>query len=55
MELLTLIIGILFGIWCINICENKNRTAWKGFLAGFFLGIFGVVICYMLKDKNEQH
>lgn len=51
MEIVALIIGVLCGFWAANVCENKGRTAWKGFIAGFFFGIFGVAFCYMLSKK----
>lgn len=54
MEILSLGLAFVFAFWCMNICEDKGRTKWKGFVAGFFIGIFGVALCYMLSDKTSK-
>lgn len=43
----------LFGFWGMNICDNRGRTPWKGFVAGFIGGIIGIFFCYALDDRRR--
>lgn len=52
MEVLILpLLQIIAIIVCYMICKDKNRTAWKGIIAGTFLGWIGVIVCICLKKK----
>jgi len=56
MEILTLIIWILLGIWGLNIMKTKNRSELAGFIYGFILGLIGILICYLhpKKEKTDE-
>lgn len=51
MELLFFMSWIASMVVSGMICENKNRTVWKGVLASFALGWIGTIICACLDRR----
>lgn len=56
--LISIVFGILWGLWCKSIAEKKNRDGTAGFVFGFFFGIFGVLVYSFLsiipKESNNN-
>ena len=46
------IISILPAIWGMNVCKKKGQPKGLGFLLGFVFSLVGVIICYILPDKE---
>ncbi|MBQ9868305.1 MAG: zinc-ribbon domain-containing protein [Ruminococcus sp.] len=43
------------GIVCMNIMKKKGYDSLAGwFCCGFFLGIFGLIICLCIEDRTKQ-
>jgi uncharacterized membrane protein YeaQ/YmgE (transglycosylase-associated protein family) len=55
MEILTLIIWVLLGVWGSNIMKNKNRSELAGFIYGALLGLIGILICYLHSQKENTN
>ena len=51
MSTIYIIVWVLCSYWGYKVMEDKNRNPIVGAVLGFFLGIFGVIICYCHKDK----
>lgn len=49
-----LIVAVGMGFWAKSICEKKGRSPGWGFVLGFILGIFGVIIASLLKPTEEM-
>lgn len=49
-----IIIGlwVLWGAWAANIAERKGYDRGVGWILGILLGIFGVIIVAVLRDKT---
>ena len=48
----TLIWGIIFGIACGYIANEKGRSAGAWSLLGFFFGLIALIIIVCLPDRN---
>jgi|TARA_B100000795_G_C22365185_1_gene274016 hypothetical protein len=51
--LLILIFPTLFGFLGKYIANQKGRESMEGFLLGFFLSIFGIIIVALLPSKDK--
>ena len=51
--LLILIFPTLFGFLWKYIANQKGRESMEGFLLGFFLSIFGIIIVALLPSKDK--
>ena len=49
-----LLVAILFGLNGISVAKNKNISRLTGFLYGFSLGPFGLIIVALLNPKNDR-
>ena len=53
------LIGILIQVWicvaCANIAKRKGYDAAIGVLIGFFLGVIGIIILYLIPDKEPYY
>lgn len=47
------IIGVFFGLIAGSLNENKGCSYWTGFWCGFLLGLIGILIVAVQKDKTE--
>ena len=57
MELITIVIWILMGVWASNIAQKKNRDKVGWFILGLIFGLFAVAAVYIvdpLPPKQEQ-
>ncbi len=45
--------GLLFGWWGAHVTTHKGRSGPLGFALGFFLGIIGVVLAYLVSPSAE--
>jgi uncharacterized membrane protein YeaQ/YmgE (transglycosylase-associated protein family) len=53
MEALIVIgLWVLFGAWAANIAERKGYDRSMGWILGILLGIFGVIIVAVLRNKR---
>ncbi len=50
---LAIIIFFLFGIAAAIVAHNKGRSAFGGFLLGFFLGPIGLILTFVI-SSNER-
>ena len=51
---IALIICVIFGFVGSGIANEKNREPLEGFLYGFFLSVFGLIIVAVLPSKEEK-
>ncbi len=47
-----LVFGVIFGLAAKSIFESKGRNGTNGFWLGFILGIFGLVIAFVLPPEG---
>ena len=60
MELITIAIWILMGVWASNIAQKKNRDKVGWFILGLIFGLFAVAAVYIVdplppKEANPQN
>lgn len=48
-----LIVALFFGLIAGSLNENKGCSYWTGFWCGFLLGIIGILIVAVQKDKTK--
>jgi hypothetical protein len=48
-------VAILFGLNGISVAKNKNIKKLTGFLYGFSMGPFGLIIVALLSPHNNSH
>ena len=51
--LVILIFAVFFGCLARNFGKKKGYGAGVSFVAGFFLGIIGLIVVLLLPDKND--
>ena len=55
--ILILVVGSIFAllpaIWGMMVAKKKGQPKGLGFLLGFVFSLMGVIICYVLPDKNK--
>ncbi|MBU1670177.1 MAG: TIGR04086 family membrane protein [Actinobacteria bacterium] len=51
--LLSVVIGGLMGYWAGRVAQRKGYAFWMGFLAGFAIGILGVLVMYLVPDRRK--
>lgn len=53
--LISLGVGLVFGIISAAVAEFRDMSRRQGFMFGFFLGIFGlIIVCIMKKPEEEK-
>lgn len=50
-----LILGVIFGILARNFGEKKGYSGGICFVAGFFLGVIGLIVVLILPDKTVDN
>ena len=51
--LLTFIPALLFGFWGMKVAQKKGHPKALGFLLGLVFSLVGIIVCYILPDKNK--
>lgn len=54
MNPVTIIISLGIGIVCAFINKSKGYSPITGFFCGFLLGIIGLIVVLLQKDKSEK-
>ncbi|MFH1149637.1 MAG: hypothetical protein V1748_04100 [Actinomycetota bacterium] len=50
--LLSVLIAGLMGFWAGKVAQRKGYAFWIGFLAGFAIGLLGVLLMYLITDRG---
>lgn len=50
-----IVVGLPFGLIAGSINENKGCSYWSGFWCGFILGLLGLLIVALQKDKSAEN
>lgn len=53
MAIVAVVVGLVFGFLGLYIASQKGRSETEGFLFGFLLGPFGVVLVALLPTKEK--
>ena len=53
--LISLGVGLVFGIISAAVAEFRDMSRGQGFMFGFFLGIFGLIIVCIMKKPEEKN
>ncbi len=48
-----LVVELLIAFWAMKVATGKGRSGALGFCLGFFLGLIGVVIAYVMGPSAE--
>ncbi len=51
---LMLAAGIVFGVWSARVLAGKGRSRELGFVLGFFHGLIGLIIAWVM-PASDQH
>lgn len=52
--LFTFVIWAALGLWGGKLAQGKGYNFWLGFVAGFFGGIVGIIVLYVIKPARRE-
>jgi hypothetical protein len=55
MIVISLLMGIVWGVVCGNIATKKHRSQLAWFCTGLFFGLFGVLAASIVKPLPDPH